>query len=499
MYTIDRAMSDKRLLGAALDDVTTWTTWLAILKAAFGLPLSEEQQEIFAAVAGGRDPPTKRVRELWCIAGRRSGKSRMAAMIAVYLAMFVKHRLSPGEKGMVLVLAASKDQARVVFGYARAFLIESRVLRQEVEAVTASEIRLRNGITLAVHANSFRTVRGRTLCAAIFDEVALWHDDLSATPDKEIYSAVLPSLITTRGMLVGISTAYRRMGLLFQKHRDYFGVASDDILVVQGSTFQFNKTLDEAAIAAQRAADPAAAASEWDGMFRNDVGAFLDDDLIDAAVEHGRPLEVPPVRGSYVYYRAFIDAAGGVGGDGYAIAVGHKEAGHYVIDAVRGTTGRFDPLEVTRQYAALVREYRIHSVCGDHYAAEWVAGVWRRCNVNYKRSELPKSQLYLETTPLFARGLVRLPDHPHLLRELRLLERHTHRSGRDTVDHPRGGHDDHANCCCGVLYSLSRYPGYDLSYSGFQDDGDVDQQNSGDGGVPYSAHYGRMAVTGSRS
>jgi hypothetical protein len=43
---------------------------------------------------------------------------------------------------------------------------------------------------------------------------------------------------------------------------------------------------------------------------------------------------------------------------------------------------------------------------------------------------------------LFARGLVRLPDHARLLRELRLLERHTHRSGKDTVNHGRNGSDD---------------------------------------------------------
>jgi hypothetical protein len=43
-----------------------------------------------------------------------------------------------------------------------------------------------------------------------------------------------------------------------------------------------------------------------------------------------------------------------------------------------------------------------------------------------------------------------LPDHARLLRELRLLERHTHRSGRDTVDHPKGGRDDYANSTCGV-------------------------------------------------
>ena len=41
-----------------------------------------------------------------------------------------------------------------------------------------------------------------------------------------------------------------------------------------------------------------------------------------------------------------------------------------------------------------------------------------------------------------------------LVRELRLLERQTHRSGRDTVSHPKIEHDDHANAACGVLWLL---------------------------------------------
>ena len=141
----------------------------------------------------------------------------MAAAIAVYLAVFVQHRLSAGERG--LVLCSSTEQARVVFGYAKAFLTESPVLRQEIDEITRSEIRLRNGITIAIHSNSFRTIRGRTLCGCVFDEVAVWRDELSATPDIEVYSAVLPALLTTRGMLIGISTGYRRTGLLYSKYR----------------------------------------------------------------------------------------------------------------------------------------------------------------------------------------------------------------------------------------------------------------------------------------
>jgi hypothetical protein len=93
------------MLGAGLSSLETWQTWLIALKAAFALPLTEEEREVFRAIAGERGLPKHRVRELWCVAGRRSGKSRMAAAVAIFLALFQKHRLSPGERGMCLVIA----------------------------------------------------------------------------------------------------------------------------------------------------------------------------------------------------------------------------------------------------------------------------------------------------------------------------------------------------------------------------------------------------------
>jgi hypothetical protein len=262
-------------------------------------------------------------------------------------------------------------------------------------------------------------------------------------------------------MLVGISSPYRRAGLMHAKHKRHFGVDSDDTLVVQGSTLTFNKTLDPAAIAAQQEADPTAARSEWDAEFRPDLVGFLDDELIDAAVDRARPLELPPRAG--VYYRAYVDPSGGaVGGDSYALAVAHRENGRFVVDAVRGRAGPFDPGELTKEYATLCKQYHVGSVTGDFYAAEWVTAAWRRESMTYARSTLAASQLYLETLPLFTRGLVSLPDHPVLLRELRLLERTPTRMGKDQVTHPRGCHDDHANAVCGVLRGISAYLGYDL-------------------------------------
>jgi hypothetical protein len=53
---------------------------------------------------------------------------------------------------------------------------------------------------------------------------------------------------------------------------------------------------------------------------------------------------------------------------------------------------------------------------------------------------------------VFAGGLVRLPDHPRPLRELRALERQTHRSGKDY------GRDDHANAASAALHMIGRAP-----------------------------------------
>jgi hypothetical protein len=459
--SIDKVLTDTRFLGAELAPVETWATWTTALKAAFALPLTDAEREVFTAIAGDRALPKQRVRELWCVIGRRGGKSRMAAALAIWFAIFTKHKLAGGEIGTVLVLAMSMDQAKVVFGYVLSFLQKSPVLAKEIGSTTRHEIRLRNGIVIAIHSNSFRSVRGRTLCACIFDEVSFWRDDSTATPDSETYSAVLPSLLTTNGMLVGISSPYRRVGLMHAKHKKFFGVDSDDTLVVQGSTLTFNKTLDASAIAAQQEADPTAARSEWDALFRDDISGFLDDALVEQAVDRARPIELPPRVGCY--YKAFVDVSGGaIGGDAYTIAIAHKEKDRLIIDAIRGRTGPFDPAEVTSQYAKLCKEYRIGTVTGDFYAAEWVTATWRREAMTYMRSTLNASQLYLEALPLFTRQLVSLPDHATLLRELRLLERTPTRMGKDQVTHPRNCHDDHANVCCGVLCNLSAHHGYDL-------------------------------------
>lgn len=446
--TIDDALSDRNLLGAGLGDLRSWSTWRSVLKGAFGLSLNNEERALFGALAGDREPPPGRVQELWCIVGRRGGKSRMAAAIGCYLAcLSSRKRLTAGEMGEVAIIAAARDQAKVVFNYIVGFLEASPVLRQEIEGITATEIRLRGNVILSTRTGNFRTVRGRTLLAAVLDEVAFFRDETSAYADIELYRAVLPALSTTGGLLVGISTPYRRIGLLHQMHRDYFGVDDPNVLVVSGSSQQFNPMLDERVIERSRATDPEGSRAEWDAEFRSDLASFLDDVTLESVIDYSRPLELPPQQ--TCRYGAFVDPSGGRH-DAFTVCIGHKVGDAFIADVVRGVFPPFDPQEVASGYAALLKDYRLTQVHGDNYSGDWVVNAFKECGIRYNRSEKPKSQLYLEALPLFTRGLISLPDQTRLIKELRLLERATHRSGKDSVDHGKYGSDDFANALCGA-------------------------------------------------
>ena len=205
-----------------------------------------------------------------------------------------------------------------------------------------------------------------------------------------------PSLARTGGMLVGISSPYRRAGLLHAKFKDHYDTDDEDILVVRGGTRAFNPTIDQATIAKEMAADPRAARSEWGAEFRSDISSLLDDQVIEDAIDHARPLELPPRSGRRYY--AFADASAGRH-DAFTLGIGHLEgkddAAIWVCDVIRGRAAPFDPRSVAQEYAALARDYGCTKIVGDNFAGEWVSAAFADAGARYERSPLPKSALYL--------------------------------------------------------------------------------------------------------
>src|SRR5262249_2679747 len=150
----------------------------------FGLAMSEDQIALYRRHTGRQTPPTLPAREAWLVVGRRGGKSWTAALIAVFLACFWAGRgvRAAGERGVLMVIAADRRQARVVFRYIEGLLDGVPLLGALIERRTREAISLTNRVVIEVHTASFRAVRGYTLIGAICDEIAFWRAEDSANP-----------------------------------------------------------------------------------------------------------------------------------------------------------------------------------------------------------------------------------------------------------------------------------------------------------------------------
>jgi len=443
------AMSDPALFGAWFRG-DSWAAWEAFLKALFGLEISAGDLDVYAKHTGRTTPPTAAAREAWVIVGRRGGKSRIAALVAVYLAAFkdYRHVLAPGEVGTLAVIAADRRQARVVMRYIRAFL-EVPMLRQLVTAETKEGIELSNRVVIEVHTASFRAVRGYSLIGVIADEIAFWSvDEGAADPDREILNGLRPGLVTTGGLLLCISSPYARRGELWRNYRGHFGKDDDPVLVWQADTRSMNPAVDAQVIADAYAADEASAAAEYGAEFRRDIESFVSAEAVAGCIIPGR-VELPPAHG--ISYHAFIDPSGG-SVDSMTLAIGHtdRDGNVVILDAIRERKPPFSPEDVVQEFAAALKRYGCTSVTGDRYAGEWPRERLRFHGISYDLADKPKSDLYREFLPKLNSAQVELLDHPRLVSQLCSLERRTARSGKDSIDHAPGGHDDLSNVCAGV-------------------------------------------------
>lgn len=442
----------------------SWATWRIIARLIDGDAnlLTKSEREIALRLTGRTKLPKVAPKEVYIGAGRRGGKSRFESLVAVWLAAQDYPGLSPGERAIVAHVAPDRRQAGIDLDYARGLVERSKLLRAELEGATSESLTFRHRTALEVATASYRTVRGRTLAGAVIDESAFLRAEDAALPDVELVRALRPALLTLNGLLLVVSSPHRKVGLLYNAHRKYFG--SDDEtrgLYIQATSRDLNPTLDEAAIAEAMQDDPAAAQSEFLGLFRADLDGFLDDATVDGAIISGRR-ELP--RTSGFHYAAFCDPSGGRS-DSFTLAIAHQvpksgdRAERLVLDAVRTVAPPFDPKVAVEKMAATLKDYGLREVTGDQYAGEWPVSAFREHGITYKASERNRSEIYLEALPHFSRSSVELLDLPALRTQLLLLERKSRSAGRDSVDHPRGAHDDIANSVCGALLAVAAKSG----------------------------------------
>jgi hypothetical protein len=95
-------------------------------------------------------------------------------------------------------------------------------------------------------------------------------------------------------------------------------------------------------------------------------------------------------------------------------------------------------------------------VVSDRYSAEWLVYSLRRNGLGYTIAPFDRSAAYVAALPWLTGRRVELPDHPRLLAQFANLQRRTSASGKDSIDHPRGGHDDLSNAVALGIASVAK-------------------------------------------
>jgi hypothetical protein len=451
------------LLDAADMTGPDWIGWRAFWAATYALPLSAEELAVFQRHTKRAVPPAEPVDEAWMIIGRGAGKTRNAALHAVFRAItFDSAAVSGGESVSIPLLASDRDQAGAALKYVRAFNALPVVAPYVHRGTLAQRCEYRTGVDIQITTASFKAPRGRTAPTACLDEIAFWHDE-GSNPDHEILTAIRGTLGRVRGsLLVVLSNPYSPRGELHRASEQYFGRATeseeDGVLVWNSDTLGMRPSHPPRPIARLWKADPVKAGSEYgaDGFvsFRQGQQALLDEEPLRVVTVKGRR-ELSPITG--IRYTAFVDVAEGArSGDSMTLGVAHNASGRAVLDLIREVQPPFNPAEVIKgTFAPLLLDYGCQTVQGDRHAVGFVADAFAKCGVKFVVSPHTKSDLYSELLPLVNAGSVELLDLPSLRAQLLGLERRSARGGNDSIDHQRGGHDDVANAAAGALVHVT--------------------------------------------
>ena len=101
---------------------------------------------------------------------------------------------------MVLVIAADRRQAKIIFNYIRSFFMDCPLLKPLVVRETQSVLELSNGSSIEVATSSYRSVRGFSCAAVLIDEGAYLPTGDSANPDVGAADRTRPDAAHSAGL-----------------------------------------------------------------------------------------------------------------------------------------------------------------------------------------------------------------------------------------------------------------------------------------------------------
>jgi hypothetical protein len=482
------AIADEKLLKGRFDTLSR--PQQVILKAFYGLPLTEEELVFWSISQGGAEYDAlgyvtkvtpvpyvaKEYDTLVLYVGRRSGKTdavmSTAAAYELTLGGHTKYRRA-GQELKVPFIAQTAGDAQKNMNFIKLALEESPLLRSELtDNPVASELRLKNGIVVDPLPATKSVGRGHGIPILLADETAFWYTDPNAAnPDFEVFRAIqfaqaqFPNAKTFIG-----TTPWSEQGIAFKNfeagtegrklkcdpcklekaplcthtlddREEYEG-----ILVIHASTAAMeNPIISRKKLVQIRKRDPEAFPRESLAQTLISASAWLSQANIDRAIQPGR-LSLAPVKG--IDYVAALDPA--FRNDSFAFTIVHHDAKVGIVqDYIQYWEPQpGEPLKpgvILDEIKATLDRYGLSSTYSDQYQLESLQQLAsdRGFTINgYDFTGVSKSKICVGFKISLDQGRIELLDHELQKDQLLKLQRQVLQAGNIRIAAPPGKHDD---------------------------------------------------------
>lgn len=253
-------------------------------------PLWKKQREILQQVF------TPDVNTILMLLGRRSGKSYMSAIAAVYggtvMAQQYRKKLRPGERFRILLVAPTEDQAEALLWTVGELLDGSERLRPLILKRLAKKIFLKNGCVFQVATSSSRSLRGAPIPLAILDEFAHFLDTSGNTSSDQVLQAIRPAMAqfgNDRRLFVP-STPWLKKGAFYDLYLK--GQETKFVKVFEYKTRDVNEEISEETLRQEFELNPQSYLTEYECRWAEESSAFIDSSMVDVCTRYDR-FELP--------------------------------------------------------------------------------------------------------------------------------------------------------------------------------------------------------------
>lgn len=413
----------------------------------------------------------RKIKDIDLICGRRSGKTTLAAAIALYTTISNnwKPYLKKKRFATVLILSYDRDFSEEIIDLLK-FMIEesptlSRMLNTKAKN-TANAVRVRvpwivdnyveySHVQIKVSTANTKAGRGTAACAVLCDEIAFWNiaENLKET-DEKIIKAVRPSMkqFGDKAIMLKLSSPGIRQGVLYNEYDRYNrGELPGSFEVFKAPTWVMNRIMTVDQYKDEIKLDPDGFDTEFRSNFTDSLRNWISPEFIDASILRGVKFNPPEEEKRLeTKYRAAIDAAFKSDRFTFSVtAVVDNRVKQFVSMGWKGS--KKEPVStfaVAEYIKNVCKEFGIDTVAADQFAFQPLKEVFNAYNMTleeYTFTPVFKKKIYMNLKTLIHSQQIDLLDNDIQTKELKELVVEQSNAGMIKISHPTGGTDDFAD------------------------------------------------------